>query len=334
MNNSLIHNKFIQWIFIELENYVYVYGVISKTGHHENDKLLKQYGDTNDNGIITNGDLISKNNHNESSNDVDIEDDIHNHNGLARWGEGNPYRLDSKQSKSKNDEEHETTEEKHSEEHGKENTSTENQDEEIKTESETSGHQHKGIVNWGGNQKEYYEDIFTIVNKTKNNFQKDENRTFHNNTNRFPEDISDNSSLESTPMNINESLTHNLNSHDHYHYDHDLNNDENTTDSLHDEQIIDHLVDPLLSDIYVANNHSTISTHTDNGDDDWKAERSCRKCIKWQKLQLTLPCLLYPINFDAPQEVNQTKIIYIHVMRKVIAQINKSLNELLLELEP
>ncbi|RTG84533.1 uncharacterized protein DC041_0007796 [Schistosoma bovis] len=298
MNNSLIHNKFIQWIFIELENYVYVYGVISKTGHHENDKLLKQYGDTNDNGIITNGDLISKNNPNESSNDVDIEDDIHNHNGLARWGEGNPYRLNSEQSKSKNDKEHESTEEKHSEEHGNENTSTENQDEEIKTESEN------------------------------------ENRTFHNNTNRFPEDISDNSSLESTPMNINESLTHNLNSHDHYHYDHDLNNDENTTDSLHDEQIIDHLVDPLLSDIYVANNHSTISSHTDNGDDDWKAERSCRKCIKWQKLQLTLPCLLYPINFDAPQEVNQTKIIYVHVMRKVIAQINKSLNELLLELEP
>lgn len=162
----------------------------------------------------------------------------------------------------------------------------------------------------------------------------DENRTFHNNTNRIPEDISDNSSLEPTPMNINESLTHNLNSHDHHHYDNDLNNDENTTDSLHDEQIIDHLVDPLLSDIYVANNHSTISTHTDNGDDDWKAERSCRKCIKWQKLQLTLPCLLYPINFDAPQEVNQTKIIYVHVMRKVIAQINKSLNELLLELEP
>ncbi|CAH8674084.1 unnamed protein product [Schistosoma bovis] len=266
--------------------------------HHENDKLLKQYGDTNDNGIITNGDLISKNNPNESSNDVDIEDDIHNHNGLARWGEGNSYRLNSEQSKSKNDEEHESTEEKHSEEHGNENTSTENQDEEIKTESEN------------------------------------ENRTFHNNTNRFPEDISDNSSLESTPMNINESLTHNLNSHDHYHYDHDLNNDENTTDSLHDEQIIDHLVDPLLSDIYVANNHSTISSHTDNGDDDWKAERSCRKCIKWQKLQLTLPCLLYPINFDAPQEVNQTKIIYVHVMRKVIAQINKSLNELLLELEP
>ncbi|CAH8670138.1 unnamed protein product [Schistosoma bovis] len=266
--------------------------------HHENDKLLKQYGDTNDNGIITNGDLISKNNPNESSNDVDIEDDIHNHNGLARWGEGNPYRLNSEQSKSKNDKEHESTEEKHSEEHGNENTSTENQDEEIKTESEN------------------------------------ENRTFHNNTNRFPEDISDNSSLESTPMNINESLTHNLNSHDHYHYDHDLNNDENTTDSLHDEQIIDHLVDPLLSDIYVANNHSTISSHTDNGDDDWKAERSCRKCIKWQKLQLTLPCLLYPINFDAPQEVNQTKIIYVHVMRKVIAQINKSLNELLLELEP
>ncbi|CAH8668924.1 unnamed protein product [Schistosoma margrebowiei] len=301
--------------------------------HHENDKLLEQYDNTNDNRIIKYGDLISEDNHNESFNDLDLEDNIHNHNGLARWGEGNPYRLNSKQSNSKNDQVNETTEQKHSEEHGKENTSTESQEEEIKTERETSGHQHEGIVNWGGNQKEYYEDIFTIVNKTKNNFQKDENGTFHNDTNRIPKDISDNSSLGPTPMNINESLTHNLNSHDNYHYDHDLNNDENTTDSLHDEQIIDHLVDPLLSDIYVANNHSTISTHTDNGDNDWKAERSCRKCIKWQQLQLTLPCLLYPINFDAPQEVNQTKIIYVHVIRKVIAQINKSLNELLLELE-
>uniref|UniRef100_A0A3Q0KKU0 GATA zinc finger domain-containing protein 14-like n=1 Tax=Schistosoma mansoni TaxID=6183 RepID=A0A3Q0KKU0_SCHMA len=304
--------------------------------HHENDKLLKQYDNTSDSRMMGNGDLISENNHNESFNEVDLEDSIHNHNGLARWGEGNPYRLYSNQSNLKDDEEYETTEEKYSEEHRKENTSPGNH-EEMQTEQserETLNHQHESIVNWGGHETEYYENIFTIMNKTKDSFEKDENRTFHNDANGIPENISNNSSLEPTPMNTDQSLTHNLDSHGHYHHDYDFNNDENTTDSLLDKKIIDHLVDPLLSDIYVANNHSTISTQTDNEEDDLKAERSCRKCIKWQQLQLTLPCLLYPINFDAPQQVNQTKIIYVHVMRKVIAHINKSLNELLLELEP
>ncbi|CAH8563437.1 unnamed protein product [Schistosoma turkestanicum] len=284
--------------------------------HHKNDKLLRQYDDI-------------------SGEEISNTDNNHYHDGVARWGEGDPYRPNSEHLTSNSEDYHETTEAKTSEEHKMEKEDKEEHTQTEQSVVETLDHQHEGIVNWGGHETEYYEEDTTVMEKTtEDTSQKDYNRTFHNDTNRVTEDMSNSNSLQSALTNISRSLPQNLNGHDHDDDHHqDLINDDNTTDSLHDKQIIDHLIDPLLSDIYVANNHSSVTTQTNIEDDEWNTERSCRKCVKWQQLQLTLPCLLYPINFDAPQQVNQTKIIYVHVMRKIIARINQSLNELLLDLE-
>ncbi|KAH8867617.1 hypothetical protein EWB00_000048 [Schistosoma japonicum] len=305
--------------------------------HHGNDQSHKLYdnGNENESENKENSDQISENDHHE---DMNSNDSNHVHNGLARWGEENPYQQDSD-----DDEKHTTTEEEHNaeeEEEGekgkdKETKRAENYNEQAYTQQAANNsldHQHEGIANWGNRQPEHDDDGDTaILNGADDNTQEsDGNKTLYNETHKHA-NTTNHSKIWSNPVQINQSSPHDP---ENYNHDHDNNhNDGNSTDSSHDSQIIDHLVDPLLSNMYVTDNQSSIVMKTHNDTDDLTAERSCRKCIKWQQLQLTLPCLLYPINVDAPEDVNKTKIIYVHVMRKVIARINRSLNELLSDME-
>ncbi|KAK4475108.1 hypothetical protein MN116_002197 [Schistosoma mekongi] len=322
----LLHNFFTLCITLIL--------TVESLRHHHENYILHD----NESGIMKNSELINENNHHE---DMDSNDSKHAHNGLARWGEENPYQADADESTEVDDKKHTTSEAQYNgeqegdKEKDKETESAENYSEQASTQqavNKSLDHEHEGLANWGNRPTEYHDDVVTmIINGTNESTQEsDDSKTTFNEAHKH-ENTTNHSSIWSNPIQINQSSPHDPENlkHDH-HYN---QNNENSTDSSNDSHIIDHLVDPLLSNMYVANNQSSVGTQTDNDTDDLKGEKLCRKCVKWQKLQLTLPCLLYPINFDAPENVNQTKIIYLHIMRKVVARINRSLNELLLDME-
>ncbi|VDQ00844.1 unnamed protein product [Trichobilharzia regenti] len=287
----------------------------------------------------------------------DTKGELHNHQGLARWGEGNPYQVDfvtttqgSEQDQDKltiigTSDGEENEEEKITDSETEAFESEEPDSEKNKVDEDAENHHHDGLVSWGSSG-ESEEDEASVTDRLLDDYPQisDDNSTPEYESESPSVNVTVNKqSIESSPnMTTVSTSTHNDNHHHHHHDNHqhenqshhyENNDEDDNSDNLSDKHHIDHLVDPLLSDLYLGNNHSTVPLQIDNETDVSKIESACRKCIKWQQLHSTLPCILYPLNFNIPEQVNQTKLVYIHVMRKVVAQINNSLNELLLDLE-
>ncbi|CAH8873979.1 unnamed protein product [Trichobilharzia szidati] len=283
----------------------------------------------------------------------DTKGGLHNHQGLARWGEGNPYQVDSVTTTQGSEQDQEkltsigtSDGEENEEEKVKDNEtevyeSEEPVSEKNKVEEDSEEHHHDGLVSWGSSG-ESEEDEASVTDQLLDDYPQisDDNSTPEYESELQSVNVTLNKeSTESTSSMTTVSTSNQTDSHHHHHHHHHDHNqhenidDEDNSDTSSDKHHIDHLVDPLLSDLYLGNNHSAVPTQIDNETDVSKIESACRKCIKWQQLHSTLPCILYPLNFNTPDQVNQTKLVYIHVMRKVVAQINNSLNELLLDLE-
>ncbi|CAH8648035.1 unnamed protein product [Heterobilharzia americana] len=278
----------------------------------------------------------------------EIKGEKHIHRGLARWGEEYPYATDSELSTQKEIESHESNEAEYHDEAeekgGKEERPQDQTDgERVEQDYLNAGHHHhEGLVNWG-QYSEYEEYNNSVIEKLPyNDLLKNDNATSDYYINLLPtKEITHHRSTESAPITTSESLTSMDNHHHHgfeqdnhhYHYVDDSNNSDNVNDKWLDKHTVDHLVDPLLSEYYLTNSEPSVPNETNNNTNPVTVDSFCAKCIKWQQLHSTLPCILYPLNFDIPEQVNQSKLIYVYAMRKIVAQINKSLHELLLDLQ-